>query len=248
MARRIELWPVSKLVAYDKNPRTHSRAQVSQLASSIVEFGFINPILVDSDAGMIAGHGRLAAAKELGLTEVPVVVLDHLSPAQKRAYVIADNKLAELAGWDIDILAGEMADLSDFGFDLELTGFNDIELGGLLSEMDTNVPAPTFNAPVPTMPAAAGASPTAEVGPPGVVPPSVPGGAPAGYGSEDEDEEDEGIAFTLPPAATRVVQLFMSLDQHTEWGRMIDRLNKHYGTSNQTDCVFAALKDVLEGL
>lgn len=243
MAKRIELWPVSKLVAYDKNPRTHSRAQVSQLAASIVEFGFINPILVDSDAGMIAGHGRLAAAKELGLTEVPVVVLDHLSAAQKRAYVIADNKLAELAGWDMSLLAGEMADLRDFDFDLELTGFSDAELGDLLDDLDTNVPTPVFNAPVPTMPAAAGAPPIPGADNPAAVPPA----APASYGDEDEDEEDEDT-FTLPPAATRVVQLFMSLDQHTEWGRMIDRLNKHYGTSNQTDCVFAALKDVLEGL
>jgi hypothetical protein len=243
MAKRIELWPVSKLVAYDKNPRTHSRAQVSQLAASIVEFGFVNPVLVDGDAGVIAGHGRLAAAKELGLTEVPVVVLDHLSAAQKRAYVIADNKLAELAGWDMSLLSGELADLRDFDFDLELTGFSDAELGGLLDDVATNVPTPTFNAPTPGTPgtplAAAGASPL----PDSPAPSSFPAGV-VDEGDEDEDEE----AFSLPPAATRVVQLFMSLDQHTEWGRMIDRLNKHYGTSNQTDCVFAALKDVLEGL
>ena len=98
MADRIEVWPTDKLVPYDKNPRTHSPEQINQIAASIAEFGFLNPILVDTTAGIIAGHGRLQAAKQLGLAQVPVVVLDHLTEAQKRAYVIADNKLALNAG------------------------------------------------------------------------------------------------------------------------------------------------------
>ena len=105
MARNIELWPVSRLVPYDRNSRTHTDAQVAQVAASIIEFGFTNPILVDSKNGIIAGHCRLRAAQLLKLTEVPVIPLDHLSEAQKRAYIIADNKLAEKAGWDTDILA-----------------------------------------------------------------------------------------------------------------------------------------------
>jgi ParB-like chromosome segregation protein Spo0J len=99
MARRIEIWPIEKLIPYARNPRTHSDAQVAQLAASIAEFGFVNPVLVASDAGIMAGHGRLQGAQALGLRQVPVIVLDHLTPAQRRAYLLADNKLAELAGW-----------------------------------------------------------------------------------------------------------------------------------------------------
>lgn len=134
MADRIEIWPVGKLVPYDKNPRTHSTEQVNQIAASIAEFGFLNPILVDTTAGIIAGHGRLQAAKQLGLAQVPVVVLDHLTEAQKRAYVIADNKLALNAGWDEDLLRSEMAALAAEDFDLPVIGFSDEELAGLLAE------------------------------------------------------------------------------------------------------------------
>lgn len=134
MADRIEIWPVGKLVPYDKNPRTHSPEQVSQIAASITEFGFLNPILVDTAAGIIAGHGRLQAAQQLGLAQVPVVVLDHLTDAQKRAYVIADNKLALNAGWDDELLRAEMAALAAEDFDLPVIGFSDDELAGLLAE------------------------------------------------------------------------------------------------------------------
>ncbi|MDD3182651.1 MAG: site-specific DNA-methyltransferase [Alphaproteobacteria bacterium] len=132
MAERIELWPVDRLVPYDRNPRTHSQEQVNQIAASIVEFGFLNPILVDTSSGIIAGHGRLQAAKTLDLKQVPVVVLDHLSEEQKRAYVIADNKLALNAGWDEDMLRKEMEDLAASGFDLPVIGFSDDELAELL--------------------------------------------------------------------------------------------------------------------
>src|SRR5437879_3409275 len=95
LAQHIELLPLDKLIPYAQNPRTHSDAQVAQIAASIREFGFNNPILVDSDSGIIAGHGRLLAARKLQLSQVPVIVLDHLSETQKRAYIIADNRLAE---------------------------------------------------------------------------------------------------------------------------------------------------------
>lgn len=137
MADRIEVWPTDKLVPYDKNPRTHSPEQVNQIAASIAEFGFLNPILVDTAAGIIAGHGRLQAAKQLGLAHVPVVVLDHLTEAQKRAYVIADNKLALNAGWDDDLLRAEMAALAAEDFDLPVIGFSDDELAALLAEPNT---------------------------------------------------------------------------------------------------------------
>lgn len=134
MANRIEVWPIDKLVPYDRNARTHSPEQVSQLAASIVEFGFVNPILVDTTAGVIAGHGRLAAARELGLEEVPVVVLDHLTDAQRRAYVIADNKLALNAGWDVNLLNEEIQGLTDLDFDISLLGFSDAEIEGLAAD------------------------------------------------------------------------------------------------------------------
>jgi ParB-like chromosome segregation protein Spo0J len=136
MAKHIQMWLVEKLIPWARNPRTHSDAQVAQIAASIAEFGFNNPILVDTNAGIIAGHGRLLAARKLGLTEVPVIVLDHLTEAQKRAYVIADNELAENAGWDDDLLRIEIESLQDESFDVSLLGFEDEELARLLAAQD----------------------------------------------------------------------------------------------------------------
>ncbi len=136
MAERIELWPVGRLQPYAKNARTHSDEQVDQIAASMREFGFTNPILVDSADGIIAGHGRLMAAKRLGLDQVPVIVLDHLTDAQRRAYILADNKLALNAGWDDAMLAQELQDLDAEGFDMELIGFTDDELKDLLADND----------------------------------------------------------------------------------------------------------------
>ena len=133
MAKRIEIWPADRLVPYAKNARTHSPEQVAQIAASILAFGFVNPILVDTNAGIIAGHGRLLAARKLGLEAVPVVVLDHLNETQRRAYIIADNKLAENAGWDEVTLAGELRDLESMGMDLGKIGFSDEELEELLA-------------------------------------------------------------------------------------------------------------------
>src|SRR5712691_6172774 len=136
IARRIELWLIDKLIPFARNPRTHSDAQIAQIAASIAEFGFNNPILVDTNAGIIAGHGRLLAARRLRLTEVPVIVLDHLTEAQKRAYILADNQLALNAGWDDTLLAAELAALQQEDFDVSLIGFEDEELARLLAEQD----------------------------------------------------------------------------------------------------------------
>ncbi|MFC7478429.1 site-specific DNA-methyltransferase [Dankookia sp. GCM10030260] len=123
---------VADLVPYARNARTHSDAQVAQIAASIREFGFTNPILIDGERGVIAGHGRLLAARQLGLTEVPTIALSHLTPAQRRAYVLADNRLALSAGWDDDLLRIELGDLQAEGFDLALTGFDPGEIAGFL--------------------------------------------------------------------------------------------------------------------
>lgn len=135
MADHIELRSVDELIPYSKNARLHSEAQVAQIAASIIEFGFTNPVLIDGEKGIIAGHGRLMAAKKLGLKEVPVVILDHLSETQKKAYIIADNKLTENAGWDEEILASELADLKEENFNLDLIGFEDRELEKIFSSL-----------------------------------------------------------------------------------------------------------------
>ena len=132
LADKIERWPTSKLLPYGRNARTHSEDQVAQIAASIAEFGFTNPILAGADGVIVAGHGRLAAAQKLGLETVPVVVLDHLTPTQRRALVIADNRIAENAGWDDDVLRTELAALQDEDFDLALTGFDADALAELL--------------------------------------------------------------------------------------------------------------------
>jgi ParB-like chromosome segregation protein Spo0J len=133
LADRIELWPIDRLQPYERNPRTHSDEQVDQIAASMVEFGWTNPVLVDEQGGILAGHGRLLAARKLGLTEVPVIRFEHLSEAQKRAYILADNQLALNAGWDEELLRLELADLRELGFELGLIGFADGELERLLS-------------------------------------------------------------------------------------------------------------------
>ena len=124
LANKIEQWPTGKLLPYARNARTHSEEQVAQIAASIVEFGFTNPILAGSDGIIVAGHGRLTAAQKLGLEVVPVVVLDHLTPTQRRALIIADNRIAENAGWDDAMLRVELDALRDDDFDLSLTGFD----------------------------------------------------------------------------------------------------------------------------
>jgi ParB-like chromosome segregation protein Spo0J len=133
-ARQIEHWPLTRLQPYDRNARTHSPEQIQQIAASIREFGFTNPILVDGNDGIIAGHGRLMAAQQLSMPTVPVVILDHLTDAQRRAYVLADNKLALNAGWDDLVLAAELQTLQAEDFDLDLLGWSADELATLLTE------------------------------------------------------------------------------------------------------------------
>ena len=133
---KILMTPVDELVPYAGNARTHTDAQIAQIAASITEFGFTNPILAGGDKTIIAGHGRLMAAQKLGIDIVPVIMLDHLSEAQRRALVIADNKLAENAGWDEELLRIELAALADLDFDLDLMGFSDEELDDLLADLD----------------------------------------------------------------------------------------------------------------
>ena len=133
---QIVMMATERLVPYARNARTHSDQQVAQIAASIAEFGFTNPILIGDDDVIIAGHGRLMAAQRLGLTEVPAIVLAHLTEAQRRALVIADNKIAENAGWDEELLKAELVALQDIEFDLDLVGFSDEELEDLLGEIE----------------------------------------------------------------------------------------------------------------
>jgi ParB-like chromosome segregation protein Spo0J len=148
----IEIWPTERLVPYARNARSHAPEQVAQIAASIVEFGFVNPILVDTNSGIIAGHGRLLAARKLGMLKVPVVVLDHLNETQRRAYILADNKIAENAGWDEELLADEIRALQTEGFDTALAGFSSEELDSLLVAPEEPESAPETEEHVPEAP------------------------------------------------------------------------------------------------
>ncbi len=122
------------LIPYARNSRTHSEQQISKIAASIKEFGFLNPVIIDGSNGIVAGHGRVMAAQKLGLLELPVIEASHLTDAQRRAYVIADNRLALDAGWDEEMLRVEFDDLGALGFDLELTGFAQFELANIFDD------------------------------------------------------------------------------------------------------------------
>ena len=130
----VELWPLDRLIPHARNARTHSDAQVAQIAGSIAEFGFVNPVLVGDDGVIVAGHGRILAARKLGLDQAPVIVLAHLSPTQRRALMIADNQIASNSGWDDEMLAAELAALKEEDFDLDLLGFDDAALDRLLAD------------------------------------------------------------------------------------------------------------------
>jgi len=154
---RFEKVPIDRLVPYARNARTHSKEQIAQLRASIREFGFVSPCIIDKDYNIIAGHGRVLAAREEGIAEVPCVLAEHLTDAQKRAYILADNRLALNAGWDEEMLSVELADLQGADFDLSLLGFDDAELNKLLGgaeevqdddfDVDAALKLPTFVLP-----------------------------------------------------------------------------------------------------
>lgn len=120
--------PIDELIPYARNARTHDKAQIAQLRASLREFGFVNPVLIDGSRNIIAGHGRVLAARAEGMTEIPCVLVEHLTDAQRRAYILADNRLAEASGWDMDMVAIELGQLQDEGFSLDLTGFSVADL------------------------------------------------------------------------------------------------------------------------
>lgn len=144
-----ETMRVDDLIPYARNARTHSPEQVGQIAASIREFGFISPIIIDTHNGIIAGHGRLAAAQKLKLDSVPCIRVEHLTETQKRAYILADNKLALNAGWDTDLLKVELATLQEEDFDVLLAGFGEDEMKALLSDMEFTPNLPDEDAPEP---------------------------------------------------------------------------------------------------
>lgn len=132
----LETAAVDALLLYENNARTHSAEQIEQIAVSIREFGFNNPVLIDSENGVVAGHGRLMAARKMGLGTIPVVRLGHLTPAQRRAYVLADNQIALNSGWDFDLLAKELDAVGQSDIDLDILGFSEAQLDNLLNEAE----------------------------------------------------------------------------------------------------------------
>lgn len=136
VTERFEKVNIDKLVPYVRNARTHSKEQILQLRASLREFGFVNPVIVDKDLNIIAGHGRIMAAKEEGIAEVPCVFAEHLTEAQKRAYIIADNRLAMNAGWDMEMLSVEISELQGADFDVSVLGFDEAELSKLMGDIE----------------------------------------------------------------------------------------------------------------
>ncbi len=137
-ADKVRKRSVAELVPYAANARTHTDAQIDQIGASITEWGWTNPVLVDEDDTILAGHGRVLAAQRLGIDKIPVIIAEGWSDEQKRAYVLADNKLAENAGWDMEALGVELTDLSGMGFDLGLIGFSQGELNALVAPTEGN--------------------------------------------------------------------------------------------------------------
>jgi ParB-like chromosome segregation protein Spo0J len=151
-ADTVERWPIERLIPFARNARTHTPAQIAQLAASIREWGWTMPVLTGEDGSLIAGHGRILAARQLGLTEIPVMVARGWTPAQTRAYRLADNQLALNAGWDPELLRLELGELKLGGFDLALTGFGDIELAGIMADRTEGLTDPDDAPAVPEHP------------------------------------------------------------------------------------------------
>lgn len=147
MEMKIEQITTDSLIPYARNARTHSDEQVAQIAGSIREFGFTNPVLIDKEGTIVAGHGRVMAARKLGLEKVPCIRLGHLTPSQIRAYVIADNKLALNAGWDEEMLRSELDALKTEGFEVALTGFSEVEIANLLEVPEQQIEQPPDDFP-----------------------------------------------------------------------------------------------------
>ena len=151
---RYETVEIDKLIPYKNNARTHSEEQIKQIQASIREFGFINPVLIDGGFNVIAGHGRIIAAKNEGMTEVPCVFIEHLTDEQKRAYIIADNRLAEMAGWDMELLKIELEELKEIDFDIDLTGFGADELSDIFGEEEPEIAEDDYEVDLPEEPKA----------------------------------------------------------------------------------------------
>jgi ParB-like chromosome segregation protein Spo0J len=149
-ADHVERRPIEGLIPYARNARMHNDAQVAQIAASMREFGWTVPVLVDEEGGIIAGHGRVLAARILKITDVPVMVARGWTEAQKRAYVIADNQLALNADWDVSLLKDELGDLSGLGFDLELIGFSETEIEDMFKTVEPPDQFPSYGETIPT--------------------------------------------------------------------------------------------------
>ena len=148
----LQLIDIDKLIPYINNPRTHSKEQIKQIQASLREFGFINPILIDDGYNIIAGHGRLLAAEAEGIKKIPCILVKHLTEAQKKAYILADNKLAEMAGWDMELLSIELEELKELDFDIDLTGFNSDELSDIFGEEEPEIAEDDYEVELPEEP------------------------------------------------------------------------------------------------
>lgn len=232
MADRIELWPVEKLTPYSKNARQHPEEQIEAIAKSITELGFNNPILVDSETGILAGHGRLKAALRVGMTEVPVIPLDHLSESQRKAFILVDNKTAEMATWDDGLLASEINALErEFEMSLDGLGWSGDELDDLRIAMDETMTLEDLN----EMPELAAPPKTTD--------------DPEADATEQEVTADKNYSEFLENyknKSTRSLMLDYDLDRFEQLVTNLSILRDQFSVDNNADAIYLLVEETVK--
>jgi ParB-like chromosome segregation protein Spo0J len=233
MAERIQLWPVDKLIPYARNARLHPQSQIDAIARSIRELGFNNPILVDGDSGILAGHGRLKAAIQIGMTQVPVIPLDHLSEAQRRAYVLVDNRTAEMARWDDGLLADEIARLeAEFRMDFDGLGWSAEELDDLKAALEEAIPVETLAAA-----AEAGAAQIRGAG--------AGANEPETDGEVRQDQSFNEFLEGYRNKATKALMLEYPLDEFAELVEILRELRERNEVSSNAEIVAKLIREAI---
>ena len=233
MAERIQLWPVDKLIPYARNARLHPQEQIDAIARSIRELGFNNPILVDSDNGILAGHGRLKAAIQIGMTQVPVIPLDHLTESQRQAYVLVDNRTAEMARWDDGLLADEIARLeAEFQMDFDGLGWSAEELDDLKAAVEEAIPVETLAAV-----AAAGAAQIRGDG--------TGAAEPETDGEVRQDQSFNEFLEGYRNKATKALMLEYPLDEFAELVEILRELRERNEVSSNAEIVAKLVREAI---
>lgn len=223
MAERIALWPIDKLIPYARNARQHPKEQIDAIARSIRELGFNNPILVDSESGILAGHGRLKAAIQLGMTSVPVIPLDHLTEAQRKAYILVDNRTAEMARWDDGLLAEEIARLEEeFEIDFDGLGWSAEELDDLKAALEEALPLESLDVALEEAKVAAQSNVGSEV---------------------ERDKSFNEFLDGYKQKATRAIMIEYPLEEYAELVELLAALREKRGVDSNADLIAALIRE-----